>query len=73
MNNQNSVHSHLMNGSHSAAKVVYWDGSEMLHSAIVTSSKKFTSKWGMSGLYEHSPKDCPYSQSDGTYKLTFYK
>ena len=62
-----------MNGSHSAAKVVYWDGSEMLHSAIVTSSKKFTSKWGMSGLYEHSPKDCPYSQSDGTYKLTFYK
>lgn len=55
------------------SKVVYWDGKELIHSAIVTSNKKFTSKWGMCGLYEHSPKDCPYSQGDGTYKLTFYK
>lgn len=55
------------------SKVVYWDGKEVIHSAIVTSSNKFTSKWGPWGLYEHSPKDCPYSQSDKTYKLTFYK
>lgn len=55
------------------SKVVYWDDSTVIHSAIVTSSKKFTSKWGMCGLSEHSPKDSPYPQSNGTFKLTFYK
>lgn len=56
------------------SKVVYWDGNKPIHSGIVYSSTKIRSKWGMGGLYEHNPKDCPYPQEDEkTYKLTFYK
>lgn len=55
------------------SKVVYWDEKSASHSGIVTKDKTVKSKWGMCGLYEHSPKDCPYSQSDGTFSLTFYK
>ena len=56
------------------SKVVYWDGNKPIHSGIVHSSTKIRSKWGMGGLYEHNPKDCPYPQYDEiTYKLTFYK
>ena len=55
------------------SKVVYWDKSELLHSAIVTSETKFTSKWGRGGLYEHLPTDCPYDSVMGAWILTFYK
>lgn len=68
-NSAGSIPAKVTKGS----KVVYWDGNAVIHSAIVASSKKLKSKWGMLGLYEHAPKDCPYAQSNNTYKLTFYR
>lgn len=48
------------------SKVNYSDDD---HSAIKTSSKKFTSKWGPGGLYEHNPSYCPYTSTN----LDYYK
>ena len=59
----NTIPSSVSNGS----KVTY-TGSSLEHSAIKTSSTKFTSKWGAAGLYEHTPTYAPYTASFSYYK-----
>ncbi|MDD2362383.1 MAG: hypothetical protein PHV32_04310 [Eubacteriales bacterium] len=58
----NSIPSSVANGS----KVRYINDD---HSAIKTSSTKFTSKWGMGGLFEHTPEYSPYTATS----LYYYK
>lgn len=50
--------------SYNDCKVDYTDDD---HSAVKTSSTKFTSKWGPGGLYEHLPHDCPYESTTLKY------
>ena len=54
----------IPSGVPNGAKVFYANGD---HSAVKTSSTKFTSKWGVGGEYVHSPQDAPYSHSSLKY------
>lgn len=60
-------------------RVVYKDGNNSIHSAIVQSVSwgageygppfiMLISKWGMAGLYEHSISNCPYPPDTDSYE-----
>ena len=62
VNSTCTIPSVVPNGS-----IVYYAKGD--HSARKSSSQKFVSKWGVGGLYEHSPKCAPYNYST----LRYYK